>query len=234
MMLAMPALEARLGDIAAAVGLVGLASLFGIGAYLIFRSEAQVSWPLPAIDALAMLAVAPTTLVASSLAVADPRVGGGWGSVLAAAVAITCALVITLLFAALTTSMAEAAPESAALAFLPAPLIVAALVLGAGRFGADQAALGISAALMIAALATLADGMIDARLRPLNPVVWFALFVGGVAIIARGGGATPVASASNAIALLVTVAGGMLLLAAPALAAWVDRQRRRRIRPETG
>lgn len=232
--LTIPALEGRLGDAAVAASLLALAALFGIGAYLVYRSEAQISWPLPAIDAVTMLAVVPSALVAASLAIADQRVGGGWGPVLAAAIATGCALVVTFLFSALTTSMAEAPAETAALAFLPGPLVVAALVLGASQFGAQQAALGLSAALMVAALATLADGMIDARLRPLNAVVWFVLFTAAVAVVTRGSGSTSVATSSNAISLLVTAVAGVLLLAAPALAARMDRQRRRRFRPEVG
>lgn len=233
-MLASPALEDRLGDVALAGALIGLAILFGIGAYLVYRSEAQISWPLPAIDAVTVLSVVPAALVASSLAIADTRVGGGWGPVLAAAIASGCALIVALAFAVLTTSMAEAPGESAALAFLPGPLIVAALVLGAGQFGAHDAALGLSAALMIAGLATLSDGMVGVRLRSLLPVGWFVLFVGAVAAVSRGAGSTSAPASTTAIALLLTAIAGALLMAAPTMATWVNRQRRRRIRPGVG
>ncbi len=233
-LLAVPSLEERLGDVALAGALLGLAVFFGVGAYLVYRSEAQVTWPLAAIDATSMLAVVPVALVASSLAIADQRVGGGSGPVFAAAIATVCALVVVVLFATLTASMAEAAAETAALAYLPGPMVVAALVLGAGQFGAQDAPLGVSAALMIAALATLSDGMLDARLRQFVPIGWFVMFVAGIAIITRGAGSTPVTASATAIALLTTAIAGAMLIAAPALADRVDRQRRRRFRPEEG
>lgn len=231
-MLAVPPLADRLGDIVLPAVLIAMAALFGIGAYLVYRSEAQITWPLPAVDSVAMLAVVPVGLVASSLVVADPRVGGGWQPVLAASIAVGCGLIVTLLFAALSTSMAEAPGDASALAFLPSSLVVAAVVLGAGRFSTHDAALGVSAALMIAALATLLDGTLNPRLRSLNTIVWFVLFVAVIALITRGGGATPVDGSSSAIALLITMAGGVMLIASPTLTARIDSQRRRRIRPE--
>ncbi|HQX63540.1 MAG TPA: hypothetical protein PK593_08790 [Thermomicrobiales bacterium] len=234
LLLAVPALNERLGDIALALTLVALAALFAVGAYAVHRSEAQVSWPITAIDTISMLTVVPTALVAASLVIADPRIGGGWGPALAAATAPICAMVVALLFAALLTSMAEAPAVSAALAFLPGPLAVTAVVLGAGRFGAQQASIGLSLALMISALATLSDGMLDDALRPLNPIAWYVVFVGGIAVIARGAGSTTVMASANMIALLTTIVAGGLLVATPALTMRIDRQRRKRIRPDAG
>jgi hypothetical protein len=87
---------------------------------------------------------------------------------------------------------------------------------------------------MISALATLSDGMLDDALRPLNPIAWFVVFVGGIAVIARGAGSTTVMASANMIALLTTIVAGGLLVATPALTMRIDRQRRKRIRPDAG
>jgi len=228
-LLAVPALERRAGDSALAAALVALAIMLGIGAYLVYRSEAQVSWPIPASDALAMIIVVPAALVASSLAQSTVQLEGGWWPILAAVAAACCAGGIVLVCSAVATSMAETQPESAALAFLAGPMMLVAVVLGAGRFGGQDAALGLSAAMMIAALATMASGVVAAHLRPWVPIVAALIFIVGVAMLSRS--AANLSTAATTISLFATALAAASLLAAPAVASWLDRHRRRRIRP---
>lgn len=228
-LLAVPALERRAGDSALAAALVALAIMLGIGAYLVYRSEAQVSWPIPASDALAMIIVVPAALVASSLAQSTVQLEGGWWPILAAVAAACCAGGIVLVCSAVATSMAETQPESAALAFLAGPMMLVAVVLGAGRFGGQDAALGLSAAMMIAALATMASGVVAAHLRPWVPIVAALIFIVGVAMLSRS--AANLSTAATTISLFATALAATSLLAAPAVASWLDRHRRRRIRP---
>ncbi|MCO5176392.1 MAG: hypothetical protein M9890_05375 [Thermomicrobiales bacterium] len=228
-LLAIPALERQAGEGALAAALVALAVMFAIGSYLVYRSEAQTSWPIPASDALAMIVIVPVALVASSMAQSTVQFGGGWGPNLAAVVAACCAGGIVLIGAAVATSMAEVSPESAPLAFLAGPLMLVVVVLGAGRFGGQDAALGLSAAMMTAALATTASGVVAAHIRPWVPIIASLVFIIVVALLARS--AANLSTAATTISLFATAIAAASLLAVSAVASWLDRHRRRRIRP---
>lgn len=228
-LLAVPALEGRAGDGALAVALVALAIMLGIGSYLVYRSEAQASWPIPASDALAMVIIVPAALVASSMAQSSVQIGGGWWPNFAAVVAACCAGGIVLIGAAAATSMAEAPPESAPLAFLAGPLMLVAVLLGAGRFGGSDAALGLSAAMMTAALATTASGVVAAHVRPWVPIIASLVFIIVVALLARS--AANLSTAATTISLFATAIAAASLLAVSAVTSWLGRHRRRRIRP---
>jgi len=108
-------------------------------------------------------------------------------------------------------------------------MMLVAVVLGAGRFGGQDAALGLSAAMMIAALATMASGVVAAHLRPWVPIVAALIFIVGVAMLSRS--AANLSTAATTISLFATALAAASLLAAPAVASWLDRHRRRRIRP---
>lgn len=209
--IALPAFEVRLGGLALPVICVVLAALTGIAGLLLGRSEAQRSWSLNATDAVTLLLLVPVVAVASGIEVADIRLGGATANFVAAAVAVLAVIAIVAIVAILTS---VEAPLSTGIALLPAALIVAATIAAAERFAADNLGQGLTAAWMIAALATLLDGMLTVRYRALVPPVAFAVFAIVVALAGNPGGAD--VSRSNAtIAFLTTAASGAALLLAP-------------------
>jgi hypothetical protein len=210
--IALPAFEVRLGGLALPVICVVLAVLTGIAALLLGRSEAQRSWSLNATDAATLILLVPVVAVASGIEVADIRLGGATGHFAAAAIAVLA------VFGIISTVAMLASVESTSstgIALLPAALIVAAAIAAAERFAADNLGQGLTAAWMIAALATLLDGALLHRYRALVPPVAFAVFAIIVAIAGSSTGAD--VSRSNAtIAFLTTAATGAALLLAPA------------------
>lgn len=209
--IALPAFEMRLGGVALPMMSVVLATLTGIAAMLLGRSEAQRSWPLNATDAAALLFLVPVVAVASGIEVADIRLGGATGHFVAAALAVLAMAGIVSIVAILSS---VEAPESTGIALLPATLIVAASIAAAERFAADNLGQGLTAAWMIAGLATLVDGIVSPKVRPLVPPVSFALFAIVVAL-ARTSSGTDVSTSNAMIAFLTTAATGAALLLAP-------------------
>lgn len=209
--IALPAFEVRLGGLALPVICGVLATLTGIAGWLLGRSEAQRSWSLNATDAVTLLLLVPVVSVASGIEVADIRLGGATGNFVAAAVAVLAVVGIVSIVAALAS---VESPLSSGIALLPATLVVAATIAAAERFAADNLGQGLTAAWMIAALATLLDGVLDARFRSLVPPIAFAVFAIVVAVAGSSSGAD-VSRANAAIAFLTTAASGAALLAVP-------------------
>jgi hypothetical protein len=144
--------------------------------------------------------------------VADIRLGGATGHFAAAALAVLTVVGIVAVVAILTS---VESPLSTGIALLPAALVVAATIAAAERFAADNLGQGLTAAWMIAALATLLDGVLIAKHRALVPPVAFAVFAIVVAVAGNASGAD--VSRSNAtIAFITTAASGAALLLAPA------------------
>lgn len=209
--ISLSAFEVRLGGLALPVLCVVLAALTGIAAWLLGRSEAQRSWSLNATDSVTLLLLVPVVAVASGIEVADIRLGGATGHFVAAALAVLAVVGIVSVVAILAS---VEAPLSTGIALLPATLIVAATIAAAERFAADNLGQGLTAAWMIAALATLVDGAIASRFRALVPPIAFAVFAIIVAIAGSSGG-TDVSRSNAAIAFLTTAASGTALLLAP-------------------
>ncbi|HEX5165961.1 MAG TPA: hypothetical protein VFV93_11240 [Thermomicrobiales bacterium] len=210
--IALPAFEIRLGGLALPVICVVLAVLNGVAGLLLGRSEAQRSWSLSATDAATLILLVPVVAVASGVEVADIRLGGATAHFAAAALAVLAVVGIVATVAMLTS---VESPMSSGIALLPAALTVAAAIAAAERFAADNLGQGLTAAWMIAALATLLDGAMPVRYRPPVPPVAFAVFAIVVAIAGSSGGAD--VSRSNAtIAFLTTAATGAALLLVPA------------------
>ncbi len=209
--IALPAFEIRLGGLALPIICSVLAGLTGIAAWLMGRSEAQRSWSLNATDAVTLALLVPVVAVASGIEVADIRLGGATGNFVAAALAVLAVVGIVSVVAALAS---VESPLSAGIALLPAALIVAATIAGAERFAADNLGQGLTAAWMIAALATLVDGGLAPKLRSLVPPLAFAVFAIVVAVAGNSGGAD-VSRDNAAIAFVTTAASGVVLMTVP-------------------
>jgi hypothetical protein len=210
------AFEERFGGLAVPVLCFGLASACVLAVYLMRTFEIDTAWPLPAVDAVTVVMLVPVVVVASGIEVADARLGGEVMNFAAAATAVVATVCIVALLASwLTARVRELAP----LAFLPAALVVAAIIAGAERFAADALAAGLSMAWMAAAVATLLDGIGGKRMRPLLPAATFALFAIAVALLGRSGTTAYVTSTNTAIALIVTALAGAALLLLPAITA---------------
>ncbi|HYI14554.1 MAG TPA: hypothetical protein VEX37_04140 [Thermomicrobiales bacterium] len=210
--IALPDFQDRLGSVALPLICVVLAILTGVAGSLLGRSEAQRSWSLNATDAVSLLLLVPVVAVASGIEVADIRLGGATGHFVAAALAVLAVVAIVTVVAILAS---VESPLSTGIALLPAALIVAATIAAAERFAADNLGQGLTAAWMIAALATLLDGALSARYRSLVPPIAFATFAIVVAVAGNSGGAD-VSRSNAAIAFLTTAASGAALLLAPA------------------
>jgi hypothetical protein len=194
--IALPAFEIRLGGLALPLLCVILAVMTGIAGVLMGRSEALRSWSLNVTDSATLFLLVPVVAVASGIEVADIR--------LLAVLAIVAVV-------AIVTSVES--PMATGIALLPATLVIAATIAAAERFAADNLGQGLTAAWMIAAIATLADGAFPPRQRSLVPPVAFALFA---IVVAVAGTTDAEVSRSNAtIAFLTTAASGAALLLAP-------------------
>lgn len=209
--ISLPAFEVRLGGLALPVMCVVLAVLTGVAAWVQGRSEAQRSWSLNATDAVMLVLLVPAVAVASGIEVADIRLGGATGNFAAASVAVLAVVGIVSVVAVLTS---VESPLSTGIALLPAALIVAAIIAAAERFAAGGLGQGLTAAWMIAALATLLDGALAPRFRSLVPPIAFALFAIVVAVAGNSGG-TDVSRSNATIAFLTTAASGAALLLVP-------------------
>lgn len=211
MFVAVPGFETRLGGFALPVICVVLVSLTGAAALALGRSEAQRSWPLTATDCATILLLVPVVAVASGIEVADIRLGGALSNFVAAAIAVLAVVGIVSIVAMLAS---VDSPLSTGIALLPAALTVAATIAAAERFAADRLGQGLTAAWMIAALATLLDGAVAVRYRSLVPPISFAMFAIVVAIAGSAGG-TDVSSGNSAVAFLTTAVAGAALLIVP-------------------
>lgn len=208
---ALPAFQVRLGGLALPIMCVVLATLTGVAAWALGRSEARRSWSLNATDSASLLLLVPVVVVASSIEVADSRLGGATSHFVAAALAV---LAIVGIVATVAILSSVESPLATGIALLPAALIVAASIGAAERFAAGNLGQGLTAAWMIAGLATLLDGFVSPRTRPLVPPVSFAVFALVVAL-ARTSGDPAVSTSNVTIALLTTAASGATLLLAP-------------------
>jgi len=167
-------------------------------------------------DAAALVVLVPVLIVASGVALADRRLSGGGPHVLMAALATLAVLALVAVAAALAN---DGFVRQITLAVLPAALSVAAVLGGGERFGAGRLSNGLSAAWMVAALATLADGFAPRDARRALPIGVYVVFAAAVLYMRGAGDAGASGQQHDAVAYLATVAAGGLLASAPNLAA---------------
>jgi hypothetical protein len=169
---------------------------------------------LNATDALTLALVTPVVAVAAGISVADIRLGGASENFLAATVATVSTVAIVTIVVAIASVRT---PGSAAVALLPAALVVAAAIAGAERFSADNLGQGLSATWMVASLVTIFDGLATMRWRSIVPLAGFAVFA--IAVTGVAGSSDAAISRANAsLAFVTTGASGAMLLLAPQLA----------------
>lgn len=209
--IALPAFEIRLGGLALPVLCAVLATLTGVAGFLLTRSEAFRSAPLNTTDAATLLLLTPIVSVASGIEVSDIRLGGAIANFAAAAIAVLAMMGIVSIIAALTS---VENPRSAGIALLPAALTIAATIAAAERFAADNLGQGLTAAWMIAALATLLDGITAPRFKSMIPPMAFAVFAVVMAIAGTAEQAD-VSRENATIAFVTTALGGAALLFVP-------------------
>jgi hypothetical protein len=211
---ALPAFDERLGAASLPVVCCGLAAFAAVAALVTSRSEATRSWPLNGADALTLALVTPVVAVAAGIAVADIRLGGASENFLAAAVATLSTVAIVTIVVAITCARM---PGTAAIALVPAVLVVAAAIAGAERYSGDYLGQGLSATWMVASLVTIIDGLAPIRWRSIVPLAGFAVFAIAVAAVS-GSGDSDISGSNAGLALVTTGASGAMLLLAPLLA----------------
>jgi hypothetical protein len=217
---ATPSFEDRFGSAALPLVCAGLAGFTALAAYLTFRSEAARTWPVNAADSLTLAVLTPVVVLASDIAVADPRLGGGtsnFGSAALAAVAISA--IVALLVAALAAR--GTAPD--AIAVLPASLTITIALVGAERFAGASVTDALSAAWMLAAVATIIDGIAAVQVRSIVPAAAFAIAATAAVALSRSHQQAEMNSGNARIAFLATVAAGIVLLSVPPLARAIGR-----------
>jgi hypothetical protein len=160
-----------------------------------------------AADALAVLAVTPTTMVAAGIQSADDRFGGRTSYALAA----LAATVLVFAIGALVAGMDERLTVGdVSLGALGGALVVAALIGNPSRFNADDAWQALSIAWMAAALATAAYAVLPGGLRSFAGPLVYALFA---VVIYRLPADKPAQSIEpSSLPLLAIVATGALMV----------------------
>jgi hypothetical protein len=108
--------------------------------------------------------------------------------------------------------------EIGSLAMLAAALVVVTGFVGAQRFSSDAFADGMALAWMMAALATLVDGLIRDRLRPMVPIVVSAASLILMVVMSRAERGVAIPEGSVLLALLVAAGTSGMLFVVPVLA----------------
>jgi hypothetical protein len=171
--LLVPSARVQLGDATLAilcfVLAAGLVAALAMHWYLV-RERARRDL---AADALAVLALTPTTMVAAGIQSADDRFGGRTAYVLAALAATALAFAIVALVARMDERLSSG---DVSLGALGGALVVAALIGNPARFNAADAWQALSIAWMVAALATAGYAIMPPSARTLVGPAVYALF----------------------------------------------------------
>lgn len=212
---AVPALSARFGDPTVLFVAFVMAAAVAMLVYFAWKMLALEVAGLLVPDLTALVLLVPVLIVASGIEAADKRLSGSGPHALMAALAVLGVLLLVALAAAVAN---DGYMRQATLALLPAALSVAAIVGGEERFAAGRLPSGLSAAWMIAALATLVDGITPREWRRALPIGFYVVFAAVVLLARDTGSAGGTDQASAAVAVLAAVAAGGILLAAPRIA----------------
>ncbi|HUG17319.1 MAG TPA: hypothetical protein VMM78_20100 [Thermomicrobiales bacterium] len=153
--------------------------------------------------------------MASSIGIADARIGGGAGHFAAASVVVVGATVIV---AVAASAVCYRSVQTGVLAMLPAPMVVAAVIGGADRFAAGSLAQGLAIAWLATAALTLLDGVAGDELRSLVAPAGFAIFAIVMAVVARSDAPSQMSATNSALALITTALAGTTLLILPVVA----------------
>jgi hypothetical protein len=168
----LPQVEARIGDAALAAVCLAVGAVAIALAFAVWYTTALVRRELIA-DAVSLMVLVPAAGVASGIELADARFGGRSLNFLAATLAI---LAIFCLSATIGSMGGSARGPVAQASALPAALVIAAVIGGAGRFSAGSLWQGVSLAWMTAAVLTLAMGVLPPARRVFVPTLGYAAF----------------------------------------------------------
>lgn len=208
-LLATPIFEERFGSVALPLMCVGLAITTALIAAGMRSSTRTLAWTQPATDTITLLIVVPVAAIASSIELADARLGGGSGYFAAASAATLGATAIVALSAA---SLHTQSRSRHAISVLPTPLIVAAVIAGADRFSAGTLTQGLAISWLVAAAVTAIDVYSDDQVGALLAPLAFAAFVVIVLVVARAEPASQSTATKSALALVTTAIAGVTLL----------------------
>lgn len=207
-----PTVRIQLGEAAiAALSLFIGIMILGVmaGHWYIVRRTARRDL---AADAFAVIALAPSAIVAAGIQGADDRFGGRTANVLAALGATILIFAIVALIAGLDDRLTFG---DASIGALGGALTLAVLVGNPERYPSGEAWQALSIAWMAAALATAMFGFMPSGARSALPVAVYALFALAVILIPvnRPNEETGVETLS---VLALIVAGAIIVLVAPA------------------
>jgi hypothetical protein len=222
---AVPTLERRFGDPTVMLVTLVLSVCVAVIVYFAWKMVSGTVTGLLAVDVLTLALLVPVVATVSGVEVSAERQGADRPYFLIAALAALGALGLVALLAVAANALHD---RQVGLAVLPAVLCFAAVIGGGERFSAGALAEGLSAAWMVAAVATLIDGLIPAGARELLPFGTFAVAAGAIVALGRNASdASTISSGTLAVAYLATAAAGGALLVLPryaaALAAYIER-----------
>jgi hypothetical protein len=204
LLVTVPSLRVQFGDLALSlVSLVGavvlIAAMVGLQ-----RLTGEAPRSVFVTDALTILILSPALAVASSIAVADSRLGGRSWNFLAAGLLVCCVAGIIL---TIVTRAGERRGSVALIEFLPAVLTVTSVIAGVSRFSAGNTWQGLSLAWGIAAGLTLALAATPRSLQvPLAVLAWFGLTLGMIVFTGQ-----PATESIRAMMFVVVGLGGVSL-----------------------
>ncbi len=163
-------------------------------------------------DAVAVVALAPSAIVAASIQSADDRFGGRTEYLLAA---LAAAVTIFAIVAAVARTDIRLGFGDATLGALAGALTLAAVIGNTPRFPSGDAWQPLSLAWMVAALVSLVYGMLPDAVRSIVPVASYALFCVVIILFPAETSVNAVDPRSLPI-LALTATGAIMLLMAPA------------------
>lgn len=219
-----PVLEERFDDLAFVLVCVGCASVASLAIVWDWQMQRGPFRRDLLSDILSLLVLVPVVEVANSIQIADSRFGGRLPNVLAG---LGAALAVYMMVILLMRTIPPRFRTDPSIGVLPGALIIAAGIGGADLFAAAQFWQGMSAAWLLAALATLIYGLGPRALRGIISIATFVFFAVAVFVLAASDSSGPnVNPSASEVSIVAVIAVGLLLLAAMAPPA-----ARRRSRP---
>lgn len=207
-----PGLERNLGESALTAVSWGLGLLLLGGIVLLRRAGRPIEWRIAA-DAISLLVLVPVLVMASSIEVADARLGGRSLNLLAAAVATLLVYLIVVTVA--TRAGADRTPASQ-IGALPGALAILIILLGTEYFAAGAAWRGLSIAWMVAAVASVVSTFVSVHARAIVAPVALALVAIGLLVPDfLGESERSLSAQSSGIAVIVSALAALVLILVP-------------------
>ncbi len=166
-----------------------------------------------AADVVSLVLVVPIVAVAVSIQVADVRFGGRGNHFLASAIAVFFGYLIVVVVATFAGAIRD---RTSQVAVLPAALVIAAVIGGAGRFSSANVWKGVSLAWILAAAATFMFALLPRNLRGfIVPAVYIVFAIVVLATSSSADGESMIGASSAGLATALTIVVGVVLVAIP-------------------